>query len=68
MLMAQRRYVVLATIYAAGLSANLLGDVAVARRFGVVGIAIVSTTVYVAVELAMVVFALAHARRRLSER
>jgi O-antigen/teichoic acid export membrane protein len=62
MLMAQRRYVVLAAIYGLGLTANLLGDLAVARRFGVLGIATVSTAVYVTIEIAMVILALGYAR------
>lgn len=58
-LMAQRRYAVLAFIYSVGLLLNLVGDIIVARPFGVVGIAVVSATIYVAVELAMVCLSLA---------
>ena len=42
---------------------NLLGDVLVARHFGVAGIAVVSSTVYVALDLAMTVTALRYAAR-----
>ena len=61
-LMAQRRYLMLAAIYGAALAVNLVGDIAVARPFGVVGIAIVSTAVYVATDLAMLYTSLRHAR------
>jgi len=57
-LMAQRRYVVLVAIYAAGLVLNFAGDVAVARRFGLVGIAVVSSAVYVALDIALTALAL----------
>lgn len=63
-LMAQRRFAVLATIYAVGLLANLVGDIAVARSFGVVGIAVVSTSVYVAIDVAMVLQGLRYTRKR----
>jgi O-antigen/teichoic acid export membrane protein len=63
-LMAQRRYAALASIYSLGLLANLIGDIAVARPFGVVGIAIVSTTVYVVIDTAMVVMSLTYSPRR----
>ena len=62
-MMAQRRYRALALMFLVGLSVNLLGDVLVARRFGVVGIAIVSSSVYVALDLAMTVTALRYAAR-----
>jgi len=39
-------------------------EIAVARRFGVVGIAIVSTAVYVAIDLAMLFASLRHAYAR----
>jgi O-antigen/teichoic acid export membrane protein len=70
-LMAQRRYLVLASIYGVGLALNLIGDVAVARKFGVIGIAIVSSAVYVAIDAAMVLssamYALKFKRRALSQ-
>ncbi len=62
-LMAQRRYAVLAWIYSVGLLVNLIGDIAVARRFGVVGIAVVSTSVYIAIDAAMLVMSLRHTAR-----
>jgi O-antigen/teichoic acid export membrane protein len=57
-LMAQGRYSTLAWIYLAGLSLNLAGDLAVAPRFGVIGIAVVSSSVYVVLDLIMSVDAL----------
>ncbi len=63
-LMAQRGYSVIAFIYAVGLLVNLAGDVAVARRFGVTGIAIVSSTVYVAIGLALLIRCLGYASSR----
>jgi O-antigen/teichoic acid export membrane protein len=54
-LLAQRRYAALAAIYGGGLLLNLFGDLAVARPFGIVGIAIVSSTVYVGIGLAATV-------------
>jgi O-antigen/teichoic acid export membrane protein len=57
-LMAQRRYPALARIFFAGLFVNLIGDVLVAPRFGVIGIAVVSSSVYVALDLTMTVDAL----------
>jgi O-antigen/teichoic acid export membrane protein len=63
-LMAQHRYALLASIYSLGLLVNLIGDIAVARPFGVVGIAIVSTTVYVLIDAVMVVMSLTHNRQR----
>jgi O-antigen/teichoic acid export membrane protein len=62
-LMAQRLYPSLASIYAAGLLLNFGGDVAVARRFGLVGISIVSSTVYVALDLTLMMHALRHTSR-----
>jgi O-antigen/teichoic acid export membrane protein len=62
-IMAQRRYGALATMYGAGLAINLIGDVLVAHRFGAVGIAVVSSSVYVALDAAMTVDALRHAAR-----
>ena len=62
-IMAQRRYSALARMFAAGLAVNLVGDVLVAHRFGVLGIAMVSTAVYVALDMAMTVDALRHATR-----
>lgn len=63
-LMAQRRYATLTTIYGVGLALNLAGDVAVARPYGVVGIAIVSTAVFVAIDAAMAVASLRYASSR----
>jgi O-antigen/teichoic acid export membrane protein len=57
-LMAQRRYPALAAIYFVGLFVNLIGDVLVAPRFGVIGIAVVSTSVYVTLDLVMTADAL----------
>ena len=62
-LMAQRRFAMLAWIYAIGLAVNLAGDIAVARTFGVVGIAVVSTAVYTAIDVSMVVLAVRHAKK-----
>jgi O-antigen/teichoic acid export membrane protein len=69
-LMAQRRHFVLAVVYGLGLLVNLVGDIVVAPTFGVTGIAVVSTVVYVLIDWAMVGTALAHASnpgRRLPE-
>lgn len=60
-LMAQRRYSALAWIFIAGLLVNLVGDVVVARRFGVIGIAVVSSLVYLTVDLMMTADALMNA-------
>lgn len=60
-LLAQLRYAQLASVYAVGLLVNLVGDVVVARHFGVTGIAVVSTSVYVAIDIAMLVLALSYA-------
>jgi O-antigen/teichoic acid export membrane protein len=62
-LMAQRRYTTLASIYAVGLALNLAGDIAVARPYGVVAIAIVSTSVYIAIDATMLVASLRYASR-----
>jgi O-antigen/teichoic acid export membrane protein len=62
-LMAQRRYPFLASVYLAGLLLNLVGDIAVAPRFGVVGIAVVSSVIYVAIDMTLTASALRHARR-----
>jgi O-antigen/teichoic acid export membrane protein len=61
LLMAQRRYRALAAIFFTGLCVNLVGDVLVARRLGVVGIAVVSSSVYVALDAVMTLDALRHA-------
>jgi O-antigen/teichoic acid export membrane protein len=60
-LMAQRRYPALAWIFMVGLVVNLVGDILVARPFGVIGIAVVSTSVYIALDLVMTIEALRHA-------
>jgi O-antigen/teichoic acid export membrane protein len=62
-LMAQRRYITLASIYAIGLTLNFVGDVLVARPFGVIGIAIVSSTIYVAIDAMMVLRSVTYAFR-----
>jgi O-antigen/teichoic acid export membrane protein len=62
-LMAQRRYGFLAAVYLVGLSVNLVGDVAVAPRFGVIGIALVSSAVYVAIDVMLTTKALKETRR-----
>jgi O-antigen/teichoic acid export membrane protein len=62
-LMAQRRFGFLAAVYIAGLLLNLVGDVAVAPRFGVIGIALVSSTVYVAIVIILTTKALRQTRR-----
>jgi O-antigen/teichoic acid export membrane protein len=62
-LMAQRRYGFLAGVYIAGLLVNLVGDVAVAPPFGVVGIALVSSAVYVAIDVTLTAKALGQTRR-----
>jgi O-antigen/teichoic acid export membrane protein len=61
-LMAQRRYGFLASVYIAGLLLNLVGDVAVAPRFGVVGIALVSSVVYVAIDFTLTASAMRQTR------
>ena len=61
-LMAQRHYATLAAIYAVGLTLNLVGDIAVARPYGIVGIAVVSTAVYVCIDAAMSIAAVRYAR------
>jgi O-antigen/teichoic acid export membrane protein len=66
MLMAQRKYTSLAAIFIVALVANLAGDIAVARTFGVVGIAVVSTCVYVTVEVTMFFLAISYASRKIS--
>ena len=60
-LMAQRSYASLAWIFLIGLTVNLIGDVLVARPLGVVGIAVVSTSTYVALDTVMTVAALGNA-------
>lgn len=60
-LMAQRSYPLLAWIFIVGLGANLIGDILVARPFGVIGIAVVSTSVYIVLDLVMTTEALRHA-------
>ncbi|HUA49265.1 MAG TPA: hypothetical protein VMA77_28775 [Solirubrobacteraceae bacterium] len=59
-LMAQRSYATLAWIFIVGLIINLIGDVVVAPTFGVIGIAVVSTSTYVALDTVMTVAALAN--------
>ena len=61
-LMAQRRYSLLFGVYAVGLLLNFVGDLAVASRFGIVGIAVVSSVVYVAIDLVLVGQALRYGR------
>jgi O-antigen/teichoic acid export membrane protein len=63
-LMAQRRYRVLFGVYALGLLLNFVGDVSVAARFGVVGIAVVSSAVYAAIHLVLIGQALRYQRGR----
>ena len=67
-LMAQRSYSALAWIFLFGLAVNLVGDVLVAHPFGVIGIAVVSTSVYVGVDLVMTIEALRHAAGMASAR
>jgi O-antigen/teichoic acid export membrane protein len=62
-LMAQRRYRFLATRYGICLCINVLGDAAVARRFGVTGIATVSTSLFSILGPVLVLGALRQARR-----
>jgi O-antigen/teichoic acid export membrane protein len=62
-LMAQRQYGFLAAVYIAGLLLNLVGDVAVAPRFGVVGIALVSAVIYIAIAIALTTKALGQTRQ-----
>jgi O-antigen/teichoic acid export membrane protein len=54
LLMARRRFAWLAISQLAALVANLIGDIGVASSFGIVGIATVSSTAFVALELATV--------------
>jgi O-antigen/teichoic acid export membrane protein len=65
-MMAQRRYRALALMFFVALIVNLVGDVLVARHFGVAGIAVVSSAVYVALDLAMTVTALRYTARAAS--
>jgi O-antigen/teichoic acid export membrane protein len=67
-LMAQRRYGFLAGVYIAGLLVNLVGDVAVAPRFGVVGMALVSSAVYVAIDVTLTTKAPVKYERRIELR
>jgi O-antigen/teichoic acid export membrane protein len=62
-LMAQRRYVTLASIFSVGLFLNFVGDVAVAQQFGVIGIAIVSSAVFVAIDAVVVLSSVRYALR-----
>jgi O-antigen/teichoic acid export membrane protein len=62
-LMAQRQYAILSLTYALGLFLNFAGDVAVARPFGIIGIAVVSSSVYVAMDAALIFQALRHTSR-----
>jgi O-antigen/teichoic acid export membrane protein len=62
-LMAQRRFGFLGAVYILGLLLNLVGDVAVAPRFGVIGIALVSSAVYVAIGVMLTTKALKATRR-----
>ena len=57
------RYRALALMFFVALIINLVGDVLVARHLGVAGIAVVSSAVYVALDLAMTVTALRYAAR-----
>jgi len=61
-LIARRRYDLLGSVYAVGLIINLIGDVLVARSFGVYGIAVVSSTVYVAIALTVTALAVRETR------
>jgi O-antigen/teichoic acid export membrane protein len=63
-LMAQRQYAFLVCTYALGLVINLLGDIIVARTFGLAGIAIVSSAVYVGIGIATLVRTLSMASAR----
>jgi O-antigen/teichoic acid export membrane protein len=63
-LLAQRRYRTLGLTYGAGLALNLFGDIAVARPFGVIGIALVSSATYLAVGVAVTVQSVRYAARR----
>lgn len=58
LLLAQLRFKELAIIWTAGLGVNTAGDFMVGPVFGVVGIAVVSTTVYVLVHATLTVTAL----------
>lgn len=58
LLLAQLRFKELAIIWTAGLGVNTAGDFVVGPVFGVVGIAVVSTTVYVLVHATLTVTAL----------
>jgi O-antigen/teichoic acid export membrane protein len=63
-LLAQRRYRTLGLSYGVGLVLNLVGDIAVARSFGVVGIAIVSSATYLAVGVAVTLQAVRYATQQ----
>jgi O-antigen/teichoic acid export membrane protein len=67
-LMAQRQHGFLAGVYIVGLLLNLIGDVAVAPRFGVVGIALVSSAVYIAIDVALTTKALRQTRVKHDDR
>lgn len=59
LLMARRRFAWLAIAQIAALLANLVGDVVVATIFGIVGIAVVSSSAFLALETATVLVGLA---------
>ena len=61
-LMAQDRNALLAQLFGAALVLNLVGDLLVAPYYGVTGIAIVSSAVYVVLRIANTVLALSGAR------
>jgi O-antigen/teichoic acid export membrane protein len=67
MLLAQRRYPQLASVYGIGLLLNLVGDIVVARRFGVTGIAVVSSAIYVAIDVSLLSLSLAFVSNRGAE-
>jgi len=67
MLMAQRRFRVLAALYGLALAINLAGDLVVAGRYGVVGIAIVSSSTYAVLDTTMSLTAIRGTHRKTHE-
>jgi O-antigen/teichoic acid export membrane protein len=57
-LIARRRYDVLGSVYGLGLILNLIGDIIVAQPFGVTGIAVVSSIVYLAIGIVVTLLAI----------
>jgi O-antigen/teichoic acid export membrane protein len=63
-LMAQRRFALLAGVQGSALLLNLVGDAAIAPYYGITGIAVVSATVYVLLEAVTVAASLGAGQRK----